>query len=103
MKKLKLDLDALVVESFPTGGGVEGRNSGALCVEGDESWDGNCGGYDTGFTCANTCPAGCTMYGTCHGDTCDPTRCKPTTCDPTSIYRTVPCFTCDVSGYLPCP
>ena len=94
MKKLKLDLDELSVESFATtpergreGGTVFGQNHCTCytqctcpgCPTCDASCNGTCGG-----TCAGTCDASCN--GTCgcpSGDyTCDYT-CGPD-CDPNS-------------------
>lgn len=73
MKKLRLELDALRVESFDTAGGAGGRGT----VQGHnvtygESWDWPCEPVDSDYTAdpaqcqtqAYTCAASCN--GTCH-------------------------------------
>ncbi len=86
MRKLKLDLEELSVESFATtpnrpaeGGTVFGQQCTCYtqctcpgCPTCDASCNGTCGG-----TCAGTCDAscngtcGCTAEYTCYGQTCN--------------------------------
>ena len=70
MKKLKLTVDELCVESFPTGetdvlqrGTVRGNGSDSTCDQRvctcheDTEWDVSCGSCRPGAeTCMNTCP-----------------------------------------------
>ena len=91
MGKLRLDIDALAVDGFSTTGwisqprGTVRAHTGALCVEGDQSWDGACGGNGDTCSCSpNTC------FDTCF-ETCDNTCNCPYT-DP----RWWSCSTCPV-------
>lgn len=80
MRKLKLDLDALEIESFETDetaearGTVEGRNPPPVQTEA------TCGQYTCGneytcaqwYTCANTCADSCNCGGTSLNNTLCP-------------------------------
>ena len=94
MKKLKLELDALEVESFevartgPPTGTVHGHNTATQC---NTSPDRTCAGYLTcDFnSCDGLCSAAnyCTDFGTCDA-TCNYTQTCETECEQT-------CFSCD--------
>jgi hypothetical protein len=94
MEKLKLDLDALTVESFAT----ERRSTERGTVAGQELTE-NCGNTDycTAPTCGGTC------YASCDGSDCGTYRCTEYSC-----YETCggDCTnwgsTCDVSCYPTC-
>lgn len=114
MNKLKMDLEALLVESFTTAewrgaGTVKGHSGGVLCVEGNQSWDGGCGGAgaptqegtcaprescqtcaDNGtcwISCYRTCPGG---GGATCGNSC-PQGCTDF-CSGTSECGSAPCY-----------
>lgn len=98
MKKLRMDLDELAVESFATA--EDGRNNGTVrafdstvemtnCMDcTNEAW---CA--DGGITQANTC--NCTIYGTCHGGTCDNARTCWVDCTHRSPCTGTGCYTDD--------
>jgi hypothetical protein len=83
MRKLKLDLDELMVESFATGrnpaegfGTVKGR-TGALCVD-DTNYDTCGGGGASAETACGPCPPD-TLFTHCGQNTC-PYTCDDATC-----------------------
>lgn len=98
MKKLRLDLDKIAVESFATGEGGDGGtihareseitycdpNTCGFCVEySNGGCGGGGGGGDSYATCGSTCADGCTQGGTC-AKTCDVgywSFCVRRTCD----------------------
>ena len=94
MKKLRLELDALEVESFdvaragPSTGTVHGHITATQC---NTSPDRTCAGYLTcAFnSCDGWCTAGnCTDYGTCDATCIHCTQTCETGCEQT-------CFSCD--------
>lgn len=98
MKKLKLDLDDLQVESFHTtpgsarldGGTVQGY-TGEQCIP---TVEGPTCSTCQGWTCDPSC------NGTCGGASCDPTSCSTcggATCDSTCNCATCPGDVCDTS------
>lgn len=88
MGKLRLDLDAIEVESFDTGtakGSVVAYDTGALCVEGSDEDTcagggqptiGTCAGM---YTCPKTGPCACTWLTEC-GTTCTQPFTNPCRC-----------------------
>ena len=76
MRKLKLDLDSLDVQSFatdketPASGTVQGHITGEVCPPRTD-WDtcGTCETWDQ-YTCWETCYASCR---TCYDETCEGT------------------------------
>lgn len=94
MKKLTLDLDALVVESFATGNAGHGAgtvrgHTGALCVEQTNEYE-TCGaGGDSAASACGPCPATANTH-------CKQVSCVPT-CDgvsPTCRYTCAAEWTC---------
>jgi len=83
MKKLKLELDELKVESFQTDRGASAR--GTVRGQGEGSYELGCPTMDPSCngSCEGTCPGSCvgTCGGSCYGS-----------CDAT-------CFSCDYSCY----
>ncbi len=86
MKKLKLDLDDLKVESFETTPADSRRGGGTLFGYTAAPSDCNtcelAGGL-TNQTCGNTCAHTCfgiTCGNTCAGNTCDDNTCAGNTC-----------------------
>src|SRR5688572_26990042 len=94
MKKLRLELDALEVESFdvartePSTGTVHGHATATQC---NTSPDRTCAGYQTCDykSCDGWCSVGgCTDYGTCDATCIHCTQTCETGCEQT-------CFSCD--------
>jgi hypothetical protein len=100
MRKLKLSVDALQVESFhaeapqPNRGTVAGHTGPEECV----SPYGSCERWCTDGTCNNTCPASC--FGTCGtcGNSCNGT-CDFFTCGGCSTRDTE----CNCQTFETCP
>jgi hypothetical protein len=99
MKKIRLELDTLAIESFETTGPVEARGTvqghippysyqiycsdGNTCVIGNSCFE-SCGATCDATACG-TCATNCgtcqaTQCGTCYDASCCPTYCG--TCDP---------------------
>lgn len=103
MRKMKLELEALEVESFTTGSG-----NGVGTVRGHDSTDQTycgCQTEQTGDYCVATDADGTkvimcqpTVAGTCHGPTCDYGTCNDPTCKGDTCGSTCEHTFCD----MPC-